>query len=61
MEATNEKRLKRRANILYRLRKKGVRCSTGERTIYYPYGKVPEECQIGRLREEFDFKVQFFI
>lgn len=27
---------KRRANILYRLRKKGVRCNTKEREIYFP-------------------------
>jgi hypothetical protein len=53
------KKAKRRANLLYRLRKKGVRCNTKERTIYYPYGCTPDECQIQRLRHEFNFAVQF--
>ena len=35
------KRYKRRNNILYRLRKKGIRCVTKERTIFIPYGKNP--------------------
>lgn len=53
------KKLKRRANLLYRLRKKGVRCNTRERTIYYPHGYTPGECRIQRLRQEYDFKIQF--
>lgn len=52
--------LKRRANILYRLRKKGIRCNTRQRTIFYPYGKNPNEVlEIKQLREEFYFTVQF--
>lgn len=54
-----KKKLKRRANLLYRLRKKGVRCDTRQRTIYYPYGQTPGERQIQQLRQEYDFKIQF--
>jgi cytosine/adenosine deaminase-related metal-dependent hydrolase len=54
--------LKRRANLLYRLRKKGVRCNTKERTIFFPYATEPEGVrQISRLREEYGFVVQFEI
>ena len=57
-----EKKLKRRANILYRLRKKGVRCNTRAREISFPYGKDPDGVvQIRQLREEFNFSVQFEI
>lgn len=46
--------------MLYRLRKKGVRCDTRHRTIFYPYGQNPNEVlEIRRLREEFNFTVQF--
>ena len=42
---------KRRSNILYRLRKKGVRVNTKERTIFIPYVEDPnKEVQVGRLR-----------
>lgn len=52
----------RRKNILYKLRRKGVRCSTKERMIFYPYGGVPlNVVQIRRLCEEYGFKVQFEI
>jgi len=62
----NQKKLKRRANLLYALRKKGVRCGTKGRVIYLPYlvdtpGKMPDICQIGRLMKEFNFYVQFEI
>ena len=33
-----DKRKMRRKNLLYKLRRKGVRCSTKERMIFYPYG-----------------------
>lgn len=57
-----DKKLKRRANILYRLRKKGIRCNTKEREIYIVYGKDPlEVIQIRRLCGEFNFRVQFEI
>ncbi len=52
----------RRKNLLYKLRRKGVRCSTKERTIFYPYGSDPYAVvQIRRLFEEYGFKVQFEI
>lgn len=55
-------KLKRRANLLYRLRKKGVDCDTKKRTIYIPYGdKTGEHVQISRLCKEFHFVVQFMI
>jgi hypothetical protein len=54
-----KKRLKRGANLLYGLRKKGVRCNTRERTVFYPYGQIPGESQIQKLRDEFNFNIQF--
>lgn len=57
-----DKKLKRRANILYRLRKKGIRCNIKEREVYFPYGKEPMKVvQIRRLCNEFNFRVQFEI
>lgn len=57
-----DKQHKRRANILYRLRKKGVRCDTKAKEVYYPYGENPNAVvQIRRLREEYNFSVQFEI
>jgi len=54
-----DKRTKRRDNILYRLRRRGVRCSTRGRTIYVPAGTdtapIP---QVRRLCAEFGFAVQ---
>lgn len=53
---------KRRSNILYKLRKKGVRVDTKQRTIFFPYGEDPSQMiQIGRLRREYHFNVQFEI
>jgi len=57
-----DKRLKRRANILYRLRKKGFRCNTRGRTIFLEMGGDPEVVlQIRQLRGEFKFEIQFEI
>jgi len=57
-----KKKLKRRANILYRLRKKGIQCNTKERTIFFQYGESPDTIlQIRQLREEFKFTLQFQI
>lgn len=57
-----DKRSMRRKNILYRLRKKGIRCLTKQRLIFFPYGGEPMDIiQIKRLREEFGFSVQFEI
>ena len=49
--------------MLYRLRRKGVSCSTRERTIYIPYDqKDPyREVQTRRLNKEFGFQVQLTI
>ena len=53
---------KRRSNILYKLRKKGVRVNTKEHTIFIPYGEDPEQTvQVDRLRKEYHFTVQFEI
>lgn len=57
-----DKILKRRANLLYKLRKKGVRCKTKEHMIFFPYGEDPHEvCQIVRLCEGYHFYVQLKI
>ena len=54
--------LKRRSNILYKLRKKGVRVCTKTRTIFIAYGEYPNKAvQVGRLRTEYGFNVQFEI
>ena len=53
---------KRRSNILYKLRKKGVVADTKARTIELPYGSDPDEIiQVKRLRREYRFNVQFYI
>lgn len=52
----------RRKNLLYKLRRKGFRCSTKERVIFCPCGSNPlTVVQIRRLCKEYDFKVQFEI
>lgn len=49
-------------NLIYRLRKKGFRIETRQRTIYCEYMNMPEGVvQLDRLRKEFDFFVQFEI
>lgn len=35
----NKQRLKRRANILYRLRKKGIKADTKQRVIFCPFNE----------------------
>jgi len=57
-----EKRKMRRKNLLYKLRRKGVRCSTQERIVFFPYGGDPlNVIQIRRLCDEYNFKIQFEI
>lgn len=52
----------RRKNLLYKLRRKGIRCDTKERCIYYPFDKGPSEViQIRRLCREYKFSVQLEI
>ena len=53
---------KRRSNILYKLRKKGVVCDTKARVVELPYGAGPDAIvQVARLRREYRFNVQFYI
>nr|DAL82959.1 MAG TPA: hypothetical protein [Caudoviricetes sp.] len=49
----------KRDNLIYRLRKKGVRVRTRERTIFFAYdGKPFEIRQVARLCKEFHFVMQ---
>lgn len=58
----DKRKYKRRANILYRLRKKNIRCNTRDRTIFYPIGLDHKEIlQIRRLLAEYNFAVQLEI
>lgn len=53
---------KRRSNLLYRLRKKGVSVDTRRRIIYIPYEEDPHQAvQIDCLRKEYHFNVQFIL
>ncbi len=57
-----DKRAMRRKNLLYRLRRKGIRADTRGRVIEYPYGEDPGRVpQIRRLMREYDFNIQFII
>ncbi|WP_199741395.1 hypothetical protein [Prevotella sp. OH937_COT-195] len=52
----------KRDNLLYRLRKKGVRVHTKERTIYFAFDGEPFQIvQVKRLCREFNFYVQLEI
>ena len=52
----------KRDNLLYRLRKKGVRVNTREHTIFFGVDGEPFEIrQIRRLCREFHFNVQLVI
>lgn len=60
LSVMNEK--KRRSNIIYKLRKKGVMVDLRSRTIELPYGRDPNEIiQVVRLRREYRFNVQYYI
>ena len=53
---------KRRSNILYKLRKKGVVVDTKARTIELPYDSDPDKIiQVRRLRRGYRFNVQLYI
>lgn len=57
-----DKRKMRRKNLLYKLRRKGIRCDTKGRCIEYPYGGEPRDVpQIRRLMDEYKFNIQFVI
>jgi hypothetical protein len=58
----NKQRLKRRANILYRLRKKGIRADTKQRIVFCAAGKdITNIVQVKRLKQEFHFNIQIVI
>lgn len=53
---------KRRANLLYKLRRKGIEADTKQRVIFIPYGEEPaKHIQVIRLCREFYFNIQFII
>lgn len=53
---------KRRANLLYKLRRKGIEADTKQRVIFIPYGQHPEKyIQAVRLCREFYFNIQYII
>lgn len=53
---------KRRANLLYKLRRKGIEADTKQRVIFIPYGEEPRQyVQAVRLCREFYFNIQFII
>lgn len=52
----------KRDNLLYRLRKKGIRALTRERIIFLPFDGEPfDAVQVKRLCKEFRFHVQLEI
>lgn len=54
--------LKRRANMIYRLRRHGINVLTKERIIFIPYGDDPFLFpQVRRLNQEYHFNIQFII
>ena len=58
----NKQRLKRRANILYRLRKKGIKADTKQRVIFCSFDEdITGIVQVERLRKEFYFNIQLTI
>mgnify|MGYP001528165413 CR=1 FL=1 len=58
----NLPQLKRRANLLYRLRRHGITANTKERIIFIPLGEDPWRIpQVRNLHEEFHFNIQFII
>jgi hypothetical protein len=57
------KLLKRRANLIYRLRRHGVMVHTKQRVIFMPYGDsgVWKYPQVERLQLEYAFLIQLVI
>ncbi len=54
--------LKRRDNLLYQLRRKGIRCNTRLRLIFIPYESDSRHySQVKRLCEEYHFNIQYEI
>jgi len=55
-------KLKRRANMIYRLRRHGISVLAKERIIFIPYGDDPFLFpQVRRLNQEYFFDIQFII
>lgn len=53
---------KRRANLLYKLRRKGIEADTRRHLIFIPCGRDPAlYIQAVRLCREFRFQIQFII
>ncbi len=53
---------KRRANLLYKLRRKGIEADIKQRVIFIPYGEEPDKyIQVVRLCHDFDFCIQYII
>lgn len=56
------KAMKRRANLLYKLRRKGIEADTRRHLIFIPCGRDPAlYIQAVRLCREFRFRIQFII
>lgn len=56
----SKKQLRRRAYLLSKVRKQGIRCKTHAKTICCPYGEDPVKMPyVGNLISEFQFCVQF--
>lgn len=54
--------LRRRANLLYKLRRKGVKVNTKQHVVFIPYGQEPfAHSQTLRLCKEFRFNIQYII
>lgn len=53
---------KRRANLLYKLRRKGIEVDAKHHTIFIPYGQhFSRYFQAVRLIKEFNFYIQYII
>lgn len=62
IHTTPSKTKRRRANLLYKLRRKGIEADTRQRAIFIPYGEEPRQyIQAVRLCNEFHFSIQFII
>jgi len=59
---TLSKKAMRQKNLLYKLRRKGIRCDAKHREIYVGYGTdAADIIQIKRLRTEFNYHIQLEI
>jgi len=52
---------RRQYNLVYRIRKKGFRVNTKERTIFYKGDSLPLLKSVNKLREDFGFYLQIEI